>query len=128
MVSRNSTRQSLKTALRDGCWKKKGVTYPMAEFRHSIFETVDLCKLIKKVNWTFSPINKTTTAILIFKAYSLYCVYSYEQSTVTVYKAKEGLPMELCVKTNCNALPSTILKLQPKVKVVLKKKAVSCKA
>lgn len=132
MISRNKTRGTLRTALKNH-QAKTGVkiNYPMVEFRHAVMNTADLCKGIIGCNWTFDTKEKLTICSFFFKGKTARCSYSYKNNLVTVEQietvVQDGEETDVLVRVfdcSCSELPNKVLEIQPvvKAKVVLKRK------
>ncbi|MCQ2086582.1 MAG: hypothetical protein MJZ37_00700 [Bacilli bacterium] len=130
MISRTNTRTALRKALlHETEMGKKKIYYPMAEFRHAIFETVDLCKRIVCCNFQFDREEKLTICNLIFKTCTVKCSYSYSTGNVLVELFNEIKQDDEYISVlsqirecKCKQLPQIVLSMQPITKVVIKRK------
>lgn len=124
MISRNKTRQTLKSTLTS--LKKDGVNiqYPMAKFRHAIFETVDKCKSLQFNSWTFDTSEELTICNLFFKSKKISCAYDYKKDSITVslYELVDDCEILAAMfDCSCEQLAEEVHKYQPKIKIVRKK-------
>lgn len=130
MISKKKTRDVLKAYLYKHRDEKNGSrNWVITGFRHAIFNTVDLCKAIIGCRYEMNLEDKTTTCYLFFKTCTAKCVYKVFEDKVivehieTVEKDNELVDVVTgTYECSCAELPEIIKKIQPKVKLVIKKR------
>lgn len=126
MITKTQTRKQIRSVLDEAKSKGEIIEYPMTKFRHAIFDTVEKCKALKFHSWKFDAKNELSTCILFYQFTSFECTYYYKTDMVIVNSRELKDGEEKLVSTieiPVSELAEFIYKNQPKVRVVLKKKA-----
>ena len=128
MISKKSTRKGLARALLK-VDPKKQIKWPIAEFRHAVFNTVDLCRGIKSSAWKVERKKQRIYCTLFFNTCSVSISYDVNYKSVFIQKIESRIqygkkvPVVTAVKkTDCTGLPSAVKEWQPKSLIVVRKK------
>lgn len=118
MVKHLETRRAMHNAINRADFKREKINWEMTTIRHAIFKVIDKCSLIQKTSWSFDVKNQLTICNLMFKTKLVKITYDY--------KSRQCVVTDEVVTKNClvEELPDVVYSMQPKVKIVIKKKAV----